>query len=237
MIAQWVREGALQMGIELSQEAPEQFESYFHMLEEANQRMNLTRVLEPREAVDRHFLDSIAPLKLPGLLCPGQTLIDVGTGAGFPGIPLAIACPGLRVTLLDSLQKRVGFLDEVIRALGLSARAVHGRAEEAARDPLLRDGFDRATARAVAALPVLMELALPFVRPRGQLILYKGPGLDEELAQSANAIGRLGGRVRGVQPVLIPGRDWDHRLLMVDKLCPTPKPYPRKPGEPGRKPL
>jgi 16S rRNA (guanine527-N7)-methyltransferase len=231
-----IRRSAEQMGIALPEQAPEQFYLYHQMIDEANSRMNLTRVLEPEEAVDRHFMDSLAPLSL-GWTSSARSLCDVGTGAGFPGIPLAIACPELRVVLLDSLNKRVEFLKQVIAELGLNAQAIHGRAEELARKPELRDAFDLSTARAVAALPTLLELTLPFVRPGGAMICYKGPGLDEEMAGAQNALNRLCARVDEVQKVSIPGRDWDHRLVKIKKLAETPRAYPRKPGDPNRKPL
>ena len=231
-----VRRSAEAMGIALPEAAPEQFYLYYQMIEEANGRMNLTRVLEPEEAVDRHFMDSLAPLAL-GWMDGAQTLCDVGTGAGFPGVPLAIARPGLRVVLMDSLNKRVEFLKQVIGELGLNAQAIHGRAEDLARNAQLRDAFDLSTARAVAALPTLLELSLPFVRPGGAMICYKGPGLDEEMERAQNALNRLCGRVEAIRQVAIPGRDWDHRLVKIKKLSETPRAYPRKSGDPNRKPL
>ena len=233
-----ILEGALAMGVALPAEAPEQFALYHALLVEANKTMNLTRVPDdPAEAVDRNYLDSLAPLAVPRLMDGVQTLCDVGSGAGFPGIPLAIARPGIRVTLMDSLGKRVAFLNDVIGRLGLNAEAVHVRAEEAARLPVYRDRFDCVTARAVAALPVLLELALPLARPGGRFIAYKGPSLDEELAACQAVLRRLNAGGAACYPAPIPGRDWDHRLCAVLKDGPTPKSFPRRPGEAARHPI
>jgi len=238
MIDKVLMERAARIGLTIPPEAAEKFAAYRALLVEANRTMNLTRISEdPEEAVDRDALDALAPLRAAGLMDSVRTLIDVGSGAGVPGIVLAIALPNVRVTLLDATQKRVGFLMEVVGKLGLSAVALHARAEDAARDPALRDAFDCATARAVAPLNLLAELALPFVRPGGFLAAYKGPALEDELPAAKRALHLLGGKARPPLPLSIPGRDWDHRLLIVDKLGKTPAAYPRKAGEPERKPL
>ena len=230
--------GARAMGISLPEAAPEQFALYHAMLTEANRTMNLTRVSDdPDEAVDRNYLDSLTPLAVPGLMDGVKTLCDVGSGAGFPGIPLAIARPDIRVTLMDSLGKRVAFLNGVIERLCLNAEAVHLRAEEAAGLAAYRDRFDRVTARAVAALPVLCELALPLTRPGGRFIAYKGPSLDEELTAAAAALKRLNAGAAVCYSAPIPGRDWDHRLCVVPKAGPTPRAFPRRPGEAARHPI
>ncbi len=233
-----ILEGAKAMGIALPDGAADQFTAYHTLLVEANKVMNLTRVPDdPAEAVCRNYLDSLAPLAVPGLMDGAKTLCDVGAGAGFPGIPLSIACPGIRVTLMDSLGKRVAFLNDVIAQLGLNAEAVHMRAEEAARLPEYRDAFDRVTARAVAALPALCELALPLVKPGGRFIAYKGPSLDEELNDAAAVISRLNAGQAACTVVSIPERDWDHRLCVIRKNGVTPKSFPRKPGEAARHPI
>ncbi len=238
MIEKILLERAEKAGISLTREMAEKFALYRVMVIEANRVMNLTRVSEdPEEAVDRDALDALAPLRVPGLMDPVRTLIDVGSGAGVPGVVLAIALPGVKVTLLDALKKRVDFLNRVCEALNLDARALHARSEDAARDKSLRDAFDCATARAVAGLPALLELSLPFVRPGGFFLAYKGPALNEELPAAARALRLLNGQDRGPVSLPIPGRDWDHRLLIVDKLRPTPAAYPRKAGEPEKMPL
>ena len=234
-----IREGALKMGIALPEDAAEKMLRFHELLMRANARFNLTRVPDdPREAADRNFLDSLAPLAQKGLLDGCKTLLDLGSGAGFPGIPLAIALPNVRVTLMDSLGKRVNFLSDVIAALGLNAQAVHFRAEEAAKSPQWRERFDCVTARAVAAMPTLAELALPFVRVGGRLVAYKGPAAGEELRQAERAIELLGGGNAHILQVRIPEReDWDHRLVLVDKQRATPRRFPRKSGEAGRNPI
>ena len=234
-----IREGALKMGIALPEDAAEKMLRFHELLMRANEQFNLTRVPDdPKEAADRNFLDSLAPLAQKGLLDGCKELLDLGSGAGFPGIPLSIARPDVRVTLMDSLGKRVNFLNDVIAALGLNARAVHFRAEEAAKNPQWREQFDCVTARAVAAMPTLAELALPFARVGGRLVAYKGPAAGEELRQAERAIELLGGGNACILQVRIPEReDWDHRLVLVDKQRATPKRFPRKSGEAGRNPI
>ena len=168
---------------------------------------------------------------------PAASAVDVGSGAGFPGIPLSIMLPETRFTLMDALGKRVTFLRSVIDALGLNAEAVHLRAEDAARDPALREHFDLAVARAVAPMNVLCEFLLPFARVGGRMLAMKGPNLDIELAEAENAIALLGGRVERVIDLPIPGRDWGHRGAWIEKIAPTPDKYPRRAGMPEKRPL
>ena len=230
-------ENALRMGIEMTSEQADKFCRYHDMLTEANKTMNLTRVPDdPAEAVDRNYLDSITPL-IHALPEGAKTLVDVGSGAGFPGIPLAIMLPNIRITLIDALDKRVKFLNDVIKALDLNAVAVHARCEDAGKKPELREQFDIATSRAVASLNILCELSLPLVKVGGQMIAYKGPIWQEEAAQAENALSILGGQVAGAKPADIPGRDWNHMLVYIDKVSPTPEKYPRRPGVPEKKPL
>ena len=230
-------ERAAAAGIPLNMEQAEKFETYHRMLIEANVRFNLTRVPDDEaEAIDRNYLDCIAPLAI-GLPAARASLIDVGSGAGFPGIPLAICLPETRIVLMDSLGKRVEFLHSVIEALHLNARAVHLRAEDGARKPEYREAFDLATARAVAPLNLLCEYLLPFVKPGGRMLALKGPGLTEEVAAAENALSVLGGRFLRSDALPIPGRDWDHRAAWIEKLAPTPDKYPRKAGKPEKKPL
>ena len=237
MISERVQQGALQMGIALPPEAAERFALYHALLVEGNARMNLTTVLEPEEAVDRHFLDSLAPVAL-GLLPQGARAVDVGTGAGFPGIPLLIARPDLRLTLVDSLNKRLEFLRDVLNRLGLSAEIVHMRAEDFSHQAAHREQYDVAMARALASLSPLMEYLLPCVRREGVAICWKGPGVEEEAAAARRALFLLGGKAREPLPYAIPHRnDWKHNLFLVDKVRPTPKTYPRKAGTPTRNPL
>ena len=236
MLKRIMLEGAEAMGIAMTEEQAAQFAEYHAMLTAANARMNLTRVPDDlREAADRNYLDCIAVLA--GDFPRVDTAVDVGSGAGFPGLPLAIMLPEVRFTLVDALGKRVEFLRSVIDALGLNAEAVHLRAEDAARKPELRERFDLAVARAVAPMNVLCEYLLPFVRVGGRMLALKGPGLEAELDEARPAIELLGGgEVRDV-PLSIPGRDWDHRAAWIEKAAPTPDRYPRRAGMPEKKPL
>lgn len=237
MLKNMMLESARAMGIEMTEKQAEQFAKYHEMLVEANSKFNLTRVPdELREAADRNYLDCIAPLAYDwpeGV----RSLVDVGSGAGFPGIPLSIMLPQTHVVMVDSLDKRVKFLQSVIDALGLNAEAVHARAEDAARRPELREHFDIAVARAVAPLNVLCEYLLPFVRVGGHMLALKGPSLDAELSDAAFALDTLGARLERVENAEIPGRDWSHRLAYLEKTAPTPEKYPRKAGVPEKKPL
>ena len=230
-----ILDSAREMGVNLTIEQAKKMVRYHEMLVSANKQMNLTRVPDDiHEAADRNYLDSLNAVKyLNGV----QTLIDVGTGAGLPGIPIAIACPHIKVTLLDALQKRVGFLQSVIDELGLNAEAVHGRAEDAAKKPEFRDVFDVATARAVAEMNVLSEWLLPFVKPEGRMLALKGPGAEEELARAENALKQLNGELVSVHPAPVPGRDWDHKIVEIKKTAPTPERFPRRAGVAEKKPL
>lgn len=233
----WMLEKARAMGLTMTREQAEKFAAYHDMLVHANRQFNLTRVPDDfREAADRNYLDCLTPL-LHGWPQNTQTLADVGSGAGFPGVPLSILLPDVRVTLLDSLDKRVKFLQNVINALGLNAEAVHLRAEDAGRRPEYREQFDVTTARAVASMTLLAEYLLPLTRIGGTMMALKGPGAEEELAQAAHALSELGGRADSIEPAPIPGRDWDHRIIRVIKTAPTPDRYPRKPGVPEKRPL
>ena len=223
-------------GVAITREQAEKFETYHKMLMAANAQFNLTRVPEDMaEAIDRNYLDCIMPLK--NGIGNVQRIIDVGSGAGFPGIPLAICLPDVHFVLLDSLSKRVEFLKSVIDALNLNAEAIHMRAEDAARNPDLRESFDIATARAVASLNLLSEYLLPFVKVGGHMMVLKGPGLDNEIAEAQSAFDILGGCYKRTEAAPIPGRDWDHRIAWIEKVAATPEKYPRKAGKPEKKPL
>lgn len=225
------------LGIAYDQAAIERFEAFHAILDEYNQKMDLTAVLDEDERVDRHDLDSAAPLA-KGLLAAGAKVIDVGTGAGFPGMPLLILRPDLTMTFLDALAKRIAFLQEALTRLGLTATALHARAEDAARMGAHREQYDAAVSRAVASSATLQELTLPFVKTGGLAIAWKGPGVQEEMDAARRAAFVLGGTVRGVVPAPVPGReDWAHCLLITKKTGRTPKVYPRKAGTPNRKPL
>ena len=226
-----------QGNIVLTDEAQERLLAYHRLLLEWNARMDLTNVPEEEMAL-RHYADSLLPLARKEWFPDGARLIDVGTGAGFPGMPLLILRPDLRMTFLDALQKRVSFLDDALTRLGLTATTLHARAEDAARMEAHRERYDAAVARAVASCAVLQELTLPFVREGGVSIAWKGPGVAQELTAGRRAAFLLGGKVRGVLDAPVPGReDWQHVLLITDKTGKTPAIYPRKAGTPGKKPL
>lgn len=230
-------ERAAAMGLSLTDAQADSFAKYHEMLIEANRQMNLTRVADdPDEAVDRNYLDCVTPLTT-SLFDNCRRAADVGSGAGFPGIPLAILLPDVEFTLLDALDKRVKFLNEVIDNLHLNAKAVHLRAEEAGRNPALRDSFDVATSRAVASLNVLCEFSLPLVRPGGRMIAYKGPAWEEERDSAANALEKLNGRFVKAWSASVPGRDWNHVLVEIEKTAATPETYPRRSGMPEKRPL
>ena len=225
------------LGVAYDQTAMERFEAFHAILDEYNQKMDLTAVLDEDERVDRHDLDSVAPLA-QGLLAQNARVIDVGTGAGFPGMPLLILRPDLQMTFLDALSKRIAFLQDALKRLNLTATALHARAEDAARMDMHRESYDAAVSRAVASSATLQELTLPFVKTGGLAIAWKGPGVQDELVAAKRAAFVLGGTVRGISPAPVPGReDWAHCLLITDKTGKTPKAYPRKAGTPGRKPL
>ena len=225
------------LGIAADETAVERFEAFHAILDEYNRKMDLTAVLEEDERVDRHDLDSAAPLAM-GLLGQGAKVIDVGTGAGFPGMPLLILRPGLRMTFLDALQKRIAFLQDALARLGLSAETLHARAEDAGRMREHRETYDAALSRAVAGSAVLQELTLPFVRTGGIAVAWKGPGAAEEWQQAKRAAFLLGGALREPVPAPVPGRpEWGHVLLITDKIKNTPGIYPRRAGLPAKKPL
>ena len=225
------------MGVAYDQTAIERFEAFHAILDEYNAKMDLTAVLDEDERVDRHDLDSAAPLATE-LLVPQAKVIDVGTGAGFPGMPLLILRPDLEMTFLDALNKRILFLEDALKRLGLTATTLHARAEDAARMADHREMYDAAVSRAVASSNTLMELTLPFVRTGGVSISWKGPGMQDEMIAAKRAAFVLGGTVRGVMPAPVPRRDdWAHVLLITDKTGKTPKAYPRKAGTPNKKPL
>lgn len=210
---------------------------YHEMLMDWNTRMDLTAVTDEAEMMDRHYVDSLMALKF-GLIPRTGRLIDVGTGAGFPGLPLALACPELQVTLMDAQQKRLTFLQAVIDDLQVrNVTLVHCRAEDGARFPQHREKYDLAVARAVAPLAVLAEYLLPYVKVSGFALCWKGPALQDELLQGRRAAHLLGGKAGEAKKCEFPGREWQHQLLPIRKVEKTARQYPRKAGTPGKSPL
>ena len=215
---------------DLSAEQLAQFETYYAMLADWNTRVNLTAITDPEGVAKKHFLDSLAAAPY---LKTGANVADVGTGAGFPGLPLLILRPDLKLTLMDSLQKRLTFLDAVLKELGLPATCVHARAEDAGQDPRYRERFDAALTRAVSALPVLAELTLPLVKVGGVSIAYKGDA-TEELAQANHALEILHA---SAERIAVPSDYGARELVLLTKQAATPKQYPRKAGTPSKNPL
>ena len=226
-----------EMKIHLSPQMADQFMAYQSLLLEWNEKMNLTAITEEREVVLKHFVDSLS--LVPYLkLWEATKIIDVGTGAGFPGLPVKIACPQVSMTLLDSLQKRIGFLEEAIQVMGLTEVAcVHARAEDGGQNPMYREQFDYCVSRAVANLAVLAEYCLPFVKVGGKLAALKGPDALAEITAAEGALGKLGGRVTEVIDVAIPFTELSHKLVVIEKVASTPKAYPRKAGKITKNPL
>ncbi len=231
------KEDALSFGVELNENQLMQFQKYYEMLIEWNEKINLTAITDFDEVLKKHFLDSIA---IGRLLDTGAdlTVLDIGTGAGFPGIPIKIAFPKTKVSLLDSLNKRVNFLNEVIHELGLeNINAFHGRAEDFAKKDLMREKFDLVVSRAVANLSSLSEFCLPYVKVGGKFVSYKSEKALEELETSNNAITILGGGNVRTDEFLLPGTDFNRTFVVIEKIKETPAKYPRKAGTPVKQPL
>ncbi len=212
------------------------FYKYYLLLTEWNERINLTAITEEDEVAVKHFLDSLNAAK--GIAEDGMSVIDVGTGAGFPGLPVKIANPGIALTLVDSLKKRINFLDEVVSQLGLSdVRTVHSRAEELGINKDYRERYDVCVSRAVANLTTLCELCLPFVKVGGLFVSLKGPKAAEEVSQAQKAIRLLGGELVRIQSYDLSDTDLNHNIVVIKKISHTPTKYPRKAPKPSKEPL
>lgn len=232
-----MKEAAADVNMNLSEEQYDKFIKYMRLVQEWNQKINLTAITEDEEFIKKHFIDCIKAFKSDELK-NAKNLIDVGTGAGFPGLPIAIMREDLNVTLLDSLNKRINFLNIVIDELGLkNVITIHSRAEDGARKKELRENFDIATSRAVANMTVLSEFCLPYVKVGGHFVALKGPAIEEELKASKNALGVLGGRLKEVIELEIEDTDLKHNVVIVSKEKECPNSYPRKAGIITKKPL
>ena len=229
--------GIEDLNIELDDHQLESFTTYKELLKEWNQKINITSITEDVEIDIKHFLDSLTPIST-NLMDGKKKLIDIGTGGGFPGIPLKLYNPELEVTLLDSLNKRIIFLDEVIKNLNLKdIEAVHGRAEELGRTREYREVYDICISRAVAALDTLAEYCMPFVKVGGYFIAMKGPDVEEELKESEKGIEILGGKIIKTEILTLPESDIRHSLIIIEKIKETPTKYPRAGGKPRSNPL
>ena len=237
MFKEELAKAAAEYGISLSDTQMEQYNRYFELLVEWNEKINLTAITEPKEVAIKHMIDSITAYD-ENLFKDGTTVIDVGTGAGFPGLPLKIFCPEIKMTLMDSLNKRIKFLQTVVEELGLKdVECVHARAEEGARNKKYRESFDIAVSRAVARLPILCEYCLPFVKKGGHFIALKGMQYNDEADEAAKAIKVMGGSRTEIRPVKLPELDDKRAVITITKTMPTPKAYPRKAGTPTKNPI
>lgn len=227
--------GALHYGKQMDNQQIDQFTLYMELLKDWNTKMNLTAIEDDREIIIKHFIDSLSIL--PYVENKEQKVIDVGTGAGFPGIPLKIVNSNIEVTLLDSLEKRIKFLNEVIKSTNITKiKAIHGRAEDMGINPLYRENYDIAVARAVANLPVLLEYCLPFVKINGIFIAMKGSN-TEEFKNCSKALEILGGKIEKIEKMELPFTNIERNVVVIRKFRQTPTKYPRKAGKPVKEPL
>lgn len=221
--------------IKLREEQIKKFYTYMNLLLEWNEKMNLTAITEPNEVILKHFIDSLTISKY---IEDDPTVIDMGTGAGFPGIPLKIVREDINITLVDSLNKRIKFLDEVIDKLDLqNIETVHARAEEFGRGVKYREKFDYATSRALANLSILAEYLIPLVKIKGKVISMKGSTVDEEIENSRKAINVLGGKISGIDEFDLPDSDIKRNIIIIEKIRNTSNKYPRKAGTPAKDPI
>ena len=223
-----------QIELKLAKEQIEKYYKYMNLLLEWNEKINLTAITEPKEIVLKHFIDSLTIAKY---IKDNEKLIDVGTGAGFPGIPLSIVKENTNIILLDSLNKRINFLEEAKQNLKLeNVKTIHGRAEEFGKNKKERESYDIATSRAVAPLNILLEYLLPLVKVGGKAICMKGPNI-EEIENAKNALEILGGQIEKVEEIILPNSDIKRNIIIIKKIKNTPSKYPRKPGTPSKEPI
>ena len=233
-----LKAGAMEWGLNLTPPQVDAFGLYYQQLLIWNERISLTSITDYEEVQVKHFLDSLSCLQVLDTVAPDARCIDIGAGAGFPGLPLKIVWPRLQLTLLESVGKKVRFLTHMVEAMGLEETdIVQGRAEELGRNPDYREAFDVALARAVAQMSVLVEYALPLVRVGGIFVAQKGDDIEVEMKSAGAAIELLGGRLQEIKPVYLPGSEIARHLVVVQKLGPTTERYPRRPGIPAKRPL
>ena len=230
-----MQEKSRDLGVRFLVEQTEQFFEYMNLLIEWNEKMNLTAIIDPEEIILKHFIDSVTILKD---IEDNSKIVDVGTGAGFPGIPLSIMNPTLKITLVDSLNKRLIFLQEVVNKLGLkNIEIVHARAEEFGQNKMYRENFDIATSRAVANMSTLSEYLIPLVKVGGKVISMKASEAQEEINDAKKAIEVLGGKIEKIEEFNLPQSDIGRTVIIIRKNKPTPNKYPRKPGTPSKEPI
>ena len=233
---EFIKKSAAEFGLEITDNQESQLEKYAEMLIEWNQKINLTAIVQPKEIGVKHFLDSMLIFK-NSEIPHNAKVIDVGTGAGFPGVVMKIVRPDLRLTLLDGLNKRLVFLSQLCEELGIDAETVHSRAEEAGKNVKYREKYDIATARAVTRLDALCELCLPMVKKGGAFVAMKGPAAAEELQEAEKAIKILGGKLEKIHEYTIPDTDVTHTAVVICKVGTTPKQYPRSWGKIKKSPI
>lgn len=235
ILRQYLKKLSNEMNIELNDDQTRNFYVFMQMLLEWNEKINLTAIIDPKEIILKHFIDSLTIIEY---IKNDDKLIDVGTGAGFPGIPLSIANDKINITLMDSLNKRINFLKEVKESLKLdNINTIHSRAEELGQNKQYREKYDIATSRAVANLTVLVEYLLPFVKIGGKAICMKGSEIKEELKDAKFAIKELGGKIIETKEFLLPNSDMRRNIIIIEKIKNTPRKYPRKAGTPSKQPL
>lgn len=233
-----LKDGLKKLNIELNDKQYNMFIKYYDILIEKNKVMNLTTITEFNEVMIKHFIDSLSIVKVYNLNNDNISILDVGTGAGFPGIPIKIAFPKINIVLLDSLNKRIKYLNDVIQYLNLkNIVAIHGRAEDFARDKIYREQFDLVVSRAVANLSTLSEYCLPYVNCGGKFISYKSKDIDEEILASKSAIHLLGGKLSHIESFYLPNTNIQRSLVIIDKIEKTSNKYPRLAGKPSKEPL
>lgn len=231
-----LKEGLKKYNIEPVEEIIQRFEVYINLLQEWNKKINLTAITDEKEIIVKHFLDSVSCIQ-SGVISENSKVIDIGTGAGFPGIPLKIIKPKIELTLLDSLNKRTLFLSELMKNIDLDARIIHGRAEEYGIKPDFREKYDIVLSRAVAPMNILLEYTMPYVKVGGFLLCQKGPGVFNEIDEAKNAVRILGGITEKILSTDVYNSDYNHYIVMVRKVEICPGKYPRKAGNAEKKPI
>lgn len=235
-LEQYLKIGADQLGIGIKEEEIKDFLNYYRLLVEENKKYNLTSIVDQKEVAIKHFVDSLACIK--AFEFKAKKVADIGTGAGFPGIPLKIIYKDMNLLLTDSVNKKVGFVQKIIDRLSLEgASVIQARAEEMGRQKAYRESFDVVVSRAVASMNILLEYCLPLVRVGGIFLSMKGPGADAEIVNAANALEKLGGEIIENKRIVLPVLGDERYLVLVKKIAPTPAAYPRRPGMPAKKPL